>query len=78
MVLRGSAHIFHSFLEITKLNFVKRDKKKCPLHKNQSELKRKGQDVTLMTFFFLQIIIQCKKEKEKSSKKPSLDKDVSK
>lgn len=28
--------------------------------------------------FFLQIIIQCKKEKEKSSKKPSLDKDVSK
>lgn len=78
MVLRGSVHISHSFLEITKLNFVKRDKKKCPLHKNQSELKRKGQDVTLMTFFFLQIIIQCKKEKEKSSKKPSLDKDVSK
>lgn len=51
MVLRGSAHIFQ-FLETTKLNFVKRDKKKCPLHTNQSELKRKGQDVTLMTFFF--------------------------
>lgn len=64
MVLRGSVHISHSFLEITKLNFVKRDKKKCPLHKNQSELKRKGQDVTLMTFFFFKLLYNVKKKKK--------------